>query len=100
MVLNIGSDNDEDGQAAMHDDGVEEVLPEVLVWRIGDGGIHVLLSTRPRGDGLGDYADVIDARHAKRVDHGSKTAKRNGFVAAKVESVVGVIILSADFGQV
>src|SRR5947208_5656231 len=55
VILNKGRNSDNDRQAAMHDDGVDEVLPEVLVWRIGDSGSHFyLLSTRAGGDGLGD----------------------------------------------
>ena len=50
VVLNVSRDDNDDGQAGMHDDGVDEELPEALVFvvsaphrghRIGDGGGHV-----------------------------------------------------------
>ena len=49
-VLNISRDNDDNGQAGMHDDRIDEELPEALVLalhspdgvnRIGDGGGHL-----------------------------------------------------------
>ena len=47
--LNKSRNGNYKGQAAMHDDGVDEVLPEVLVWRIGDGGVHFLFIECARG---------------------------------------------------
>src|SRR2546421_12554972 len=60
--------------------------------------IFYLLSARAGGDRLGDDADVIDARHAKRIDHGCKTAKRNGFIATEEDALLRVFQLRADLG--
>src|SRR5882762_4251577 len=38
--LNIGRNGNHNGNARVHDDGIDEELPKALVLRIGDGGSH------------------------------------------------------------
>src|SRR5260370_22882924 len=106
-ILDISSDGNHEGQAGVHDDGVDEELAKVLLLgmsapdmahRIGDGGGHVVLSGGAGGDGLGDDADVVDAGLAKGVDNCGEAAEGDGFVATEEDALLRVFQLRFDSG--
>jgi hypothetical protein len=57
----------------------------------------LLASAVPVVDGLGDYADVGDARHAERVDDGAEGAEGYGFVGAEEDDIFLRLGLFFDF---
>jgi len=97
VVLNVSRDDNDDGQAGMHDDGIDKELPEALVLRIGDGGSHELLGARAAGDGLRDDADVIDAREAEARPRRRQSCRRDSLIAAE-ETLPACSSMIADSG--
>jgi len=90
-------------EAGMHDDGVDEELPETLVWRIGDGRCHLYsIGYGARGVVMGSVTMLmllLDAGLAEgRSTTAAKLPKGTVFVTQRRKDAF-LLIFSIDCGM-
>src|ERR1700741_3761837 len=64
-----------------------------------EAAIAILWSARACSDGLGDDADVVDARLAERIHYRGKAPEGNGLIAAQEYTILLVLQFRMDSGS-